>query len=575
MGAAATAFVGAFNAETPPTYSVFDCDHVVWMGDLNYRLDLDDEVIKSKIKEADFDTLLQADQLLKAQLNDQAFRDFQEGTINFMPTYKYDIGTNDFDTSEKKRSPAWCDRILWRSKAFNMHRINQIYYRGHMEMLSSDHKPVSAQFGVLVKTINHEQQVKVHSAILRELDKYENECMPDAKVSPLFFDFGEIAYLVPKVLSLTIENVGQVFLQFRFVPKLEQESYCKPWLWVNPHRGVLLPGETISISMTILVDATSAPALNTRQDSLDDILILHLENGKDYFLSISGQYQPTCFAQNLATLMAHKGPVRPLTGHVYMDYSKPLSVPTELWRMVDFIQHNGQHLDALFLSSGDQGLIQYIRECLDTGEDFDKQRLLANHIKQLSRTASVQSFTSLEDVFDEPTSLTVPQDAMHHLMPSPLLGPKRRSMHDSDEESQLEDEWIGVHSMAECLLKFLQALPEPVVPSNMYEACLQATDRELALAVLEGLSDVHLKVFLYLTSFLRQVIALGDVHDTLRVEKLAVVFASVLLRAPPNYIDKDANETTKRKKTFLLHLLTDDDLYTTPDDIVLGEAMFP
>ena len=74
------------------------------------------------------------------------FEGFEEAPIYFSPTYKYDVGTQMFDTSEKCRSPAWCDRILYRGDD-----IFPLLYNAHMETVDSDHKPVSGWFSVVVK----------------------------------------------------------------------------------------------------------------------------------------------------------------------------------------------------------------------------------------------------------------------------------------------------------------------------------------------------------------------------------------------------------------------------------------
>lgn len=46
----------------------------------------------------------------------QVFKGFEEGPTNFAPTYKYDLFCDDYDTSEKNRTPAWTDRVLWRRR---------------------------------------------------------------------------------------------------------------------------------------------------------------------------------------------------------------------------------------------------------------------------------------------------------------------------------------------------------------------------------------------------------------------------------------------------------------------------
>ncbi|KAI7087679.1 DNase I-like protein [Hortaea werneckii] len=63
-------------------------------------------------------SLLPHDELHQQMARRKAFHDgWCEGPITFLPTYKYDAGTvGVFDSSEKKRAPSWCDRILYRTR---------------------------------------------------------------------------------------------------------------------------------------------------------------------------------------------------------------------------------------------------------------------------------------------------------------------------------------------------------------------------------------------------------------------------------------------------------------------------
>ncbi|KAK3370452.1 Endonuclease/exonuclease/phosphatase [Podospora didyma] len=68
--------------------------------------------------QATVDSLLPHDQLRRVMRERKAFHDgWREGPITFLPTYKYDVGTVGlFDSSEKRRAPSWCDRILFRTR---------------------------------------------------------------------------------------------------------------------------------------------------------------------------------------------------------------------------------------------------------------------------------------------------------------------------------------------------------------------------------------------------------------------------------------------------------------------------
>uniref|UniRef100_A0A673X812 Inositol polyphosphate-5-phosphatase J n=1 Tax=Salmo trutta TaxID=8032 RepID=A0A673X812_SALTR len=155
---------------------VLDHDVVFWFGDLNFRIeDYDIHVVKSAIDSNKLPLLWERDQLNIAKNSESILDGFLEGPLKFPPTYKFDVGTHRYDTSSKKRKPAWTDRILWRLRCTGSPvpthnaalqrgltswlggatKVVQHSYRSHMGYTCSDHKPVSAVFSL------HNQPLKL------------------------------------------------------------------------------------------------------------------------------------------------------------------------------------------------------------------------------------------------------------------------------------------------------------------------------------------------------------------------------------------------------------------------------
>lgn len=135
---------------------ILDHEICILSGDLNYRIDtMSRDIVMKAINSRNLDKLLERDQLLVSRRKNPTFglKAFAELPIEFEPTYKYDVGSDTYDSSEKHRTPAWCDRILYRGPG----KIKQLDYRRH-ELRTSDHRPVSGNFRLRVKSIIPDKQ---------------------------------------------------------------------------------------------------------------------------------------------------------------------------------------------------------------------------------------------------------------------------------------------------------------------------------------------------------------------------------------------------------------------------------
>ncbi|KAI9661890.1 MAG: hypothetical protein M1821_009130 [Bathelium mastoideum] len=407
-------------------------------------------------------SLLPHDQLHQQQRTRKAFHEgWREGDINFLPTYKYDVGSMGiFDSSEKKRAPSWCDRILYRTrrdklsyenkvaeeeaarkrddqlkaegidaatededtlfeynpdtdgdydeddecegddtgtqlvvtKAGFKDEINLDYYTAHQRVLSSDHKPLDAVFTLHYDAIVPDLKSKVYQEIAKELDRAENEGRPivsvvvdrknlsegysaDESTSEMeSVDFGDVRYRQAKHRTITIANTGRVPASVGFIDRPigvgQKEGTAPEWLFARLDEGdtgqyltpskemhVLEPGDACTIELLLEVSSMDVVRrLNEGIESLEDILVLRVQDGRDHFVTVRGRWLPSSFGRSIDKLIripeggirklqhqrpqgSSKGSTEPVSEGA-LSLSSPVmwSAPRELFRLTEAIE---------------------------------------------------------------------------------------------------------------------------------------------------------------------------------------------------------------------------------------------
>ncbi|MBZ3882208.1 Type II inositol 1,4,5-trisphosphate 5-phosphatase [Sciurus carolinensis] len=198
-----------------------------------------------------------------------------------------------------------------------------------------------------MRIINEELHQKTLEEIVCSLDKIENANIPSVSLSKREFCFQNVKSMQLQIESFKIHN-GQVPCQFEFINK---------------------PDSDIEIELELFVNKTTATKLNSGEDKIEDILVLHLDRGKDYFLSVSGNYLPSCFGSPIHTLCYMREPILDLPFETVSELTlmplqteddgsqleRPMEIPKELLMM-----------EGLFQQPGLRSEFEHIRECMDT-----------------------------------------------------------------------------------------------------------------------------------------------------------------------------------------------------------------
>ncbi|GLB39715.1 putative inositol polyphosphate phosphatase, catalytic domain homologues [Lyophyllum shimeji] len=472
----------------PLPVTLYESDVLFWMGgkydpldsepdfnprtDLNYRLDLPDtdvrEILSSPAWEGKPGTLLRYDQLKKAIRTGRAFSGFNENPITHLPTYRFSHGAiTDGLGYDIKRKPAWTDRILYMSAPTV--DCQQLSYTSHPHITMSDHRPVAADFVVEVDRYDKDLQAEAARKLHRTVRHMEDSAdRPTIKLDSTSVDMGQISYRRATTRTVRLQNIGKRPCAYRFVAVGPNLDIHPGWLCIAPTQGLILPGETAAITLTAYVDNEHAAQLNLGPKDLAATLIMHTVMGKDHFITVSGEYMYTCFASSLSRLTRLPGPVRSLASP---DELRPedqsVNAPREVMRLVNTLMSDYAHVDELFLSAPDEGMVDTIRDCLDTAKDF-------------------------------PFS---PDD---------------------------DNTRVAV-AFGATLVRLLESLVDPVVPASLHPRCVQVTSRDAAFELLDAFPPASVNVWITLTAFLHFICQSAEQSST-KAESIATILAPVLLR---------------------------------------------
>ncbi|OQO03597.1 hypothetical protein B0A48_10262 [Cryoendolithus antarcticus] len=570
--------------------------------------------------------LLPHDELHAQMKTRKAFHDgWREGPIRFLPTYKYDVGSvGVFDSSDKKRSPSWCDRILYRSRRDRLayearikeeetarrkdeemkangtdlaasddeilfdydpetdggerdydeyddnadgvvitregfeDELTQEYYTAHQRVLSSDHKPLDAVFMLKYDAVVSELKAKVHTEVAKELDKVENDSRPDVTVvvdkhraedtesddtDPANFEgvwFGEVRWGQAKHRTLTIANTGRVAASFTLIERpvgAGQSSGVAPkWLNLkvnNEHvrssstgsQAVRLePGETTIIELELRIfDVSVATSLNEGSETLDDILVLRVAEGRDHFVPVRGTWLETSLGRSISKLVRiPEGGIRRLQRQTpegknrsrgtsaasgtkssmdsprisLQDAPVRFSAPRELFRLTEVVEELSGRVVAEWemTSNEDSGKPPWVGH---PSWPFEEACWTEKGTEQWNEALS-DACDALDS--DKPLEASMPGGL-----------PKMQRL----------------YVLAQLLLLFLEGIPEGVIPDEIWleiEACLASTGRakpepnaeeqRMAISELLSQSPSHSISFVLITSMLDRLVQEITKSDT-------------------------------------------------------------
>ncbi|CAL0313156.1 unnamed protein product [Lupinus luteus] len=268
--------MGVPSEEPKPELS--EADMVVFFGDFNYRLfGISYDEARDFVSQRCFDWLREKDQLRAEMKVGKVFQGMREGIIKFPPTYKFERhqpGLGGYDSGEKKRIPAWCDRIIYRdTRSALVSECNLdcpvvssiLQYDACMDVTESDHKPVRCKFNVKICHADRSIRRKEFGDIMTSNEKIrfmldELSYVPETTVSTnnVILQNQESCFLVITNTSGKDETIYKITCEGQCIVKNDgEEGDYSPrgafgfprWLEVTPAAGIIKPKQNVEVSI--------------------------------------------------------------------------------------------------------------------------------------------------------------------------------------------------------------------------------------------------------------------------------------------------------------------------------------
>lgn len=599
---------GSDSSSVPRPVGILEHDACFWAGDLNYRVDLKPKEVMPMVEREEWDGLKKFDQLHNARMNGEVFQGFEEGEIDFAPTYKLERESGQYERKEVegvllvKRTPSWTDRILWRDRVRTSSRAGAVdledladggassddnsgeekdgkpfpgvkrlgrllsqregnrgggvelkrYHR--CELLSSDHRPVNADFSLEVRLINIKRRNEVVRRIHHILVRREETLRPLISISSMFVELGQVKYgevvsNAPVPFSLRNDGCVTAFISIA-------TNEFPAWLTLDPSRPkschVLAPGASSEIVFQARVAAHKqiSTALNMKMEQLRTIVRLSIQNRIEFLLPIFGTYRPTALGNTLTHLAGCVEPIakcadasmEKLPGGLELATSLDaeatpmrmmpsacarssavqartiLPVPKEIWRLLDFIFGRyeesiegddvaaGAHQweSTTFVEEADIASVAQALECVDTGAAFPES---------LSTCAAAMCLLDILRTLEEPAVPLSCVDVCSRLGEEPVGSVKRKVLLDALASAPPVNGNTIFY-----LTAFLAELPGP---AKARKRCMDLPPNQRDSAIAEMYESV------------------ADVDGQPSALALASVFAPVLFRPNVSSVVKD------------------------------------